>query len=92
MKNIDREIRLLKNHMFAPRGQTGVTPARAREAAQAVIEELRSLRAIVGYIDAHAPRADNTCKELGITLSEAARRTLAELDRAEFEGLDGGAA
>ena len=56
--NIDLEIQLLSNHMFAPKGRTGVTPRRARQAAQAVIDELNELRDIVALIDKRCPRAD----------------------------------
>ena len=81
--NIDLEIQLLSNHMFAPKGRTGVTPRRARQAAQAVIDELNELRDIVALIDKRCPRADYTCNEPGITLSEAARRELADIRQAE---------
>ena len=42
--------------------------------------ELAELQSIIVYIDDHAPRADETCEEPGITLSEAARRAPKEQD------------
>ncbi len=39
---------------------------------------IRKMIEILDYIDHVAPRADSTCDEPGITLSEAARRKLAE--------------
>ena len=50
----------------------------ARAAVPALLAEVERLRAILAYIDIHAPLADVTCAEPGITLSEAARRALAE--------------
>ena len=50
----------------------------ARAAVPALLAEVERLRAILAYIDIHAPLADATCAEPGITLSEAARRALAE--------------
>ena len=48
------------------------------DALTALLAEVERLRAILAYIDIHAPLADATCAEPGITLSEAARRALAE--------------
>ena len=42
----------------------------------ALCDEVTRLRAIIAHIDKTAPRADRTCDEPGITLSEAARRAL----------------
>ena len=39
---------------------------------------IAELEAVLSYIDAHAPLADATCDEPGITLSEAARRAIKE--------------
>ena len=41
-------------------------------------ERIAELEAVLAYIDAHAPLADATCNEPGITLSEAARRAVKE--------------
>ena len=41
--------------------------------------ERDELAAVLAYIDAHTPRADSTCNEPGITLSEAARREMREV-------------
>ena len=42
-------------------------------------ERIAELEAVLAYIDAHAPLADATCNEPGITLSEAARRAIKEV-------------
>ena len=42
-------------------------------------ERATTLAAVPAYIDAHAPLADATCNEPGITLSEAARRAMQEV-------------
>lgn len=42
--------------------------------------QLADLQRIIEYIDKKFPRADKTCDEPGITLSEAVRRTLADMD------------
>ena len=41
-------------------------------------EQLAEAMSIIEYIDKHAPLADDTCDEPGITLSEAARRAIAD--------------
>jgi hypothetical protein len=41
---------------------------------------IAEMEAIITYIDEHAPRADDTCAEPGITLSEAARRAIADTE------------
>ena len=41
-------------------------------------QRIAELEAVLAYIDAHAPLADATCNEPGITLSEAARRAIKE--------------
>ena len=41
-------------------------------------ERVTQLEAVLAHIDAHAPLADATCNEPGITLSEAARRAMQE--------------
>jgi hypothetical protein len=51
------------------------TPELARRVL-AEIEDAARLRAILALIDRQAGPADHTCDEPGITLSEAARRTL----------------
>lgn len=89
MADIYTEIDILSNYMFAPKGRAGVIPGRARQAAAAVINELNELRDIVKLIDARTPRADSTCDEPGITLSEAARRELAEQREAELKEMFG---
>lgn len=40
-------------------------------------KRIAELEGIIAFIDAKAPRADMSCAEPGITLSEAARRELA---------------
>lgn len=50
---------------------------------RALLAEFDELQAIIQLIDARAPRADATCVDPGITLSEAARRTLRDLQRLE---------
>ena len=42
-------------------------------------ERVRQLTAQLAYIDTHAPLADATCDEPGITLSEAAQRAMQEV-------------
>jgi hypothetical protein len=49
-----------------------------RDAARAEVERLRK---IIRVIDELSPRADHTCDEPGITLSEAARRHIADKKR-----------
>ena len=60
---------------YAQRGWTAaaIILQEMHEDAMARITELES---IIAYIDGHAPRADGTCDEPGITLSEAARRAM----------------
>lgn len=41
--------------------------------------EIRRLRGIIDKMDQHSPRADRTCAEPGITLSEAVMRAWPEL-------------
>lgn len=41
-------------------------------------QRIAELEAVLAYIDAHAPLADATCNEPGITLSETARRAIKE--------------
>jgi hypothetical protein len=53
--------------------------AAARTAVPALLAEVERLQAVIAYIDARAPLADATCAEPGITLSEAARRALAQM-------------
>ena len=48
------------------------------DTAAALRERVAQLEAVIAYIDAHAPLADTTCNEPGITLSEAARRAMSE--------------
>ena len=48
------------------------------EALRREREKVAKLEAVLAYIDAHAPLADATCNEPGITLSEAARRAMKE--------------
>lgn len=43
-------------------------------------EQLAEAQRIISYIDKKFPLADKTCDEPGITLSEAVRRTLADMD------------
>lgn len=62
-----------------------VVPALCDALTQAWAERDAALAALA-YIDAHAPLADATCDEPGITLSEAARRAVAEL-QAERDAL-----
>ena len=45
----------------------------------ALCQRIAELEAVLAYIDAHAPLADATCNEPGITLSEAARRAIKEV-------------
>lgn len=85
MADINTEIRLLENYMFAPKGKAGVAPSRARKAAQAALDELAILRAMMEVLDERAPLADATCAEPGITLSEALRRETLEKRRRELE-------
>ena len=49
------------------------------EALRREREKVAQLEAVMAYIDAHAPLADATCNEPGITLSEAARRAMTEV-------------
>jgi hypothetical protein len=50
------------------------------------LAEIKELQALIQYIDAHAPRADSTCDEPGISLSEAAKRAIKdELRRVDSE-------
>ena len=53
--------------------------AHARADVPALIAEVRSLRMMLDLIDRRCPRADSTCDEPGITISEAARRELADM-------------
>lgn len=63
------------------------TPSADRIAAlEAEIERLRS---IIEVIDNSCPRADETCAEPGITISEAARRTLIDERHHAFAALKG---
>lgn len=49
--------------------------------------EIAELKAIIAYIDDVAPRADKTCDEPGITLSEAVRRALRDgVTKDDFHG------
>lgn len=45
-----------------------------RGQVEMLINEVERLRAIIARMDEVAPRADDTCDEPGITLSEAVRR------------------
>lgn len=45
------------------------------------LTKVKELEGVLAYIDAHAPLADESCLEPGITLSEAARRSIQERDR-----------
>lgn len=47
-------------------------------------QERDELRAILDYIDKFAGPADKTCYEPGISLSEAARRELADMGKIDY--------
>lgn len=74
----------ISSHLTAIRdlvSRAETAEADARKAAATVAEltaRVVDLEAILAYIDAHAPLADATCNQPGITLSEAARRAVAE--------------
>ena len=62
------------------------------ESAQSMLETLTSamqriaeLEAIIKYIDDYAPRADSTCVKPGITLSQAAKNAIDELEAQDAE-------
>jgi Lar family restriction alleviation protein len=52
-----------------------------RPAEDALRAEMERLREIIRVIDELSPRADHTCDEPGITLSEAARRHIEDKKR-----------
>lgn len=63
--------------------------AMTRPLALTVIEqqaEIERLTAIIAVMDASSPRADHTCAEPGITLSQAVEREYPHLARTVLEG------
>lgn len=55
------------------------TVAALADLADAQAQENAKLKAIIAKMDAHSPRADKTCDDPGITLSEAVMRQWPEL-------------
>lgn len=55
------------------------TMAALSEALRLTLRENTRLKAIIDKMDQHSPRADHTCDEPGITLSEAVMRGWPEL-------------
>lgn len=71
MEGFLRGMQLANDKMLAELSYTKAENERLRA-------QLADLQRIIKYIDKKFPRADETCDEPGITLSEAVRRTLAE--------------
>jgi hypothetical protein len=57
----------------------------ADEKVRELEKEIERLRALIGKMDEHAPPADETCHEPGISYSEACRRRLRDEGHSLFQ-------
>jgi hypothetical protein len=83
-EELDALIAVLSRYGNGGRGSTHPQSVACRHAREAITvmrmerdrlaAEVAELRAIITLMDAYAPRADSTCREPGITFSEACRR------------------